>query len=347
MAENVQTIGSGKDFTTVTGWETDTDVALTTGTVEVGELYDSADWTANDIIAGASNIDATTYRMLRAATADRHNGTVGSGGVEFNPSSGGHILQIDEDNFRIDGLIMGGMSNSSDECCRINNTGFRAQHCIFYNAESNTLMDALYISVSSATIYISNCIFYEFTRGAVHVQGQTSVTVYVHNCTGWELVSTAATQYCGFGFDDTKNNNGSVMHCDNVTSHSTNRADFQGGGTGGNEGTVNCTNCASSDSTTTSGQDVTDVAGNLNTVTQSDQFVNLTTIDLHLKAGADLLLAGKDLSGDSDLPVTDDIDYATRTGTYDIGAHQLSAGGGGLSIPIAAYHYNHHIGSMG
>jgi hypothetical protein len=60
---------------------------------------------------------------------------------------------------------------------------------------------------------------------------------------------------------------------------------------------------------------------------------------LHLVSGSALRGVGTDLSG----TFTEDIDGDTRS-AWDIGADEFQGGGGGLSIPIAMYHYLHRLG---
>lgn len=65
--------------------------------------------------------------------------------------------------------------------------------------------------------------------------------------------------------------------------------------------------------------------GSITLVTSADQFVSTTggSENLHLKAGADALEAGTDLGTDDEINV--DIDQDTVSGTWDMGADQLSA----------------------
>lgn len=64
-----------------------------------------------------------------------------------------------------------------------------------------------------------------------------------------------------------------------------------------------------------------------------------STCDLRAKSGGNCDAGGTNISG-----VTLDIYGQTRDGsTPTIGAFELNVGGGGGSIPIFAYHYNHHL----
>lgn len=317
--------GGGADYTTIASWE-----ANETGAGDIGEIDDNSTYAENVTISGGGG-----GRILRTGSSNHHDGTAGSAS-SVDPSSNGHAFTVSEDNFTAEGLEITGLSGNSSEAFRVNNTGLLVDKCIIHDLTASGNQDGIYAGADSITIKTRNTIFYNIERGCCHVQGFQSVTWHIHNCTGWEGNQGEAGNYCGFGFDDNsgKNNNGSIMYCDNVSSHGSGTRDaFHGGGSSGNEGAVHCENCSSDDTTSTSGGFVTDVGGNRTNEVQADQFVSLTASseDFHLKTGSDLEDAGKDLSSDSDLAVTDDIDYITRTGTFDIGADEFVAAAAGFA----------------
>jgi hypothetical protein len=85
-------------------------------------------------------------------------------------------------------------------------------------------------------------------------------------------------------------------------------------------------------------------------VVTADEYVSTVggSEDLHLKAGADCIDAGTDL-GTTPTGVNYDIDNRDRDAegdTWDIGADEYVAIGGGLLLAIAAYHLNHNMGLL-
>jgi len=316
---------SGGDYTTVAAWESSEQGDLVTADeIQKGELYDET-YTGLATIDG-STTDATRYMIISVAEGNRHNGTAGGGGAVIDPTGSGHVFEVSDDNFHAEWLRITGWVGTSSEAFRVNNTNFHLDKSIIHSGTVSE-QDGVYVGSNSIVLFIKNSIFYSLDRAAVHIQSHQSVTIHVHNCTGWDLTIGAGINNIGFGFDNNsgRDNTGSVVHCDNVTAHTGGSTNvFGGGGATGQEGTVNCTNCASSDNSISTGPFVVEIGvGNLESVTQADQFVDLSTIDLHLKAGADFIDAGIDLSSDGDLPVIQDIDGDSRGVPYDIGADQF------------------------
>ena len=69
-------------------------------------------------------------------------------------------------------------------------------------------------------------------------------------------------------------------------------------------------------------------------INQTFTFVDETGDDFHLASGdAGAKDAGTDLSGDANYPFSDDIDGQTRSGSWDIGADEYVAAGGGAKFP--------------
>jgi hypothetical protein len=186
--------------------------------------------------------------------------------------------------------------------------------------------DAIYIGTNSITAKIRNCIFHEIARCAVNVQNNTGITAYVHGCTGVDLNNSNAANHGGLGWLDNGSGTGSI-HCVNSYMGISTSATSKWAYTGRTAGTVvTLKNCGMNDASLTGAPGITDNGNNLASLTQGNQIVaNADPYDLHTKSGADLLVAGVDLSTDSNLAVTDDIDYAARpTTNVDIGADQLS-----------------------
>jgi hypothetical protein len=95
-------------------------------------------------------------------------------------------------------------------------------------------------------------------------------------------------------------------------------------------GALNQTTCASSDTTAT-GTALDSIAVN------TTNFTNVTggSEDFHLPLGSALINVGTDTSGESaPLNFTTDIDGQTRSGTWDVGADEYVAAGGGAVVRL-------------
>jgi hypothetical protein len=299
----------GGDYTSISAFESDT-VAN-----DIGEMEDNGtDYDETNTFAGASN------RTLRAKAGHRHDGTWNSGGVEINPSSSGHIFTIGEDDFTAEGIVLTDPEGVSSEGFRLDDAdGFLCDRCIFRDFTEDN-QDGIYCgnfgSTDTATFKIKSCLFYNIGRFAIQFQNSDNKTVFVHNCTGYKCnAQDNSADYGCFGGDSGYNSNNSTMHCDNVLAidANTNGDPFQDAALS----TLNCTNCGTDAADITDGG-AADISGNQESLTDTDEFVSTSgTIDLHLKSGATSIDNGTDLSSDSDLAVTLDIDSVTITGTYD------------------------------
>jgi hypothetical protein len=331
VATNVSTIrSSGGDYTSITTWESATDNDLVTaGDIEVAEYYADQTWTDRVTIAGATT-DASNYRIIRAASGERHDGTSGGGGVVIDPSSTGHVHTVQEDYFRADWLRITGWSGTSSEAFRISGaTGFRLSHSIIHDSGA-TDCDCVYTgdfqSSDTAVFYISNCIFFAIHRMAIHCQGATNKTVHVSNCTFAECGSDNSNPDCAIsdGNSACATSTANVKNCALFSSANTTTNNLVNSTT--SSWTINLTNCATDEADFGTGE--TEVSGNQKSLTYADQFVSTTggSEDFHLKSGSDLEGAGVDLDSDATLPVTDDIDGDTRDATApDIGADEFVA----------------------
>lgn len=107
---------------------------------------------------------------------------------------------------------------------------------------------------------------------------------------------------------------------------------------GGDGASVSVTNCASDETLTLNagtGWGYYQVDGGGNRSNQTFTFVDAANGNYHLASNdAGALDYGTDLSGDATWPFSGDIDGVTRTGTWDIGADEYVADGGGSSGPI-------------
>jgi len=172
---------------------------------------------------------------------------------------------------------------------------------------------------NSGTYYFYNNVVYDFIgSGSVGVVlgEDAGITSYLYNCT---IVNCAT---------------GATVR---VTTTAVNT--YIGNCTTEYSGTIGTrTTCAHSSATSYSGSTAS-------VAYTTDNFINVTagSEDLHLAAGSALINQGTDLSG----TFTDDIDGETRptgAGTWDIGADEYVAAGGGPVIPVFMHHYLHNMG---
>jgi len=320
---------SGGDYSTIAAWEADTDNDLVAADqIQVGQLFDkagSAAWDEITVIADA-NVDATRYRVLTVPRSQRHDGT--DTGANIDPTTSGHAFNIQEDEFRLEGMNIKGLVGSSSEGIRVSADNIRISNCIIHNLTVAGDQDGIYFNANSITAYIWNCSFWVIRRSAVMIQATTSVTAYVFNCTGWDLLRDGGSINGGFGCANNFTNTSSVMHCKNVSSHVSSGAAFRGKTS---EGQTQCTNCAADDNTITAGVNVVNNGGELENVIQADQFISLVTgeVDLHLKPrtltskGSSLIDRGVNLASDPNLSFTDDLDGEARGLKWSIGMDEI------------------------
>lgn len=323
----VETIGSGGDFADISSWVAALPSDLVSADeVRIGELIDAADYSESSTIdISGITTDATRYVELRAASGVRHNGTGDASGARYAYTGGGHAFTVGIDHFRtrwIDYSYPSG-GGSSDEMFRWSGVGeFRVEHCLGHDIDGASDQDFLYPSAGSGTreIRVSNCLFWNLSRAALHNQSEQDITWYVYNVACWNCrLNTSNTG--AIGFSSSPNTN-SVMVCKNVYAHTDgDDAFFDDDANGDFTGS---TNNASYDAS----------APGTNALTNQDpstdvDFVSLSgTIDLHIQSGSSLEDGGVDLSGDADYPISTDIDGETRSGTWDIGADELVSGSG-------------------
>lgn len=349
MATVTKSIGlTGRDYSTLQLWETDLDddTPYDAGDDAVGECYDDGDLIANALVFNLGGTLGLNSVKLTAASGHETDGTRASG-VVIKADSG--PIFVCDFGFPYTSEFSALEFSGNDSAVRyiVQNNQFAADYtsvkrCIFYQlaGTSNTANGIFGKATNSSTTTIVNCMFfdaYNANTGAVELSGvrdAVSTTATYLNCTVHNIDRTNATSDSAgcYGFLQISStfNAKNCIATDVSNDRGTAPADcFESG--------VTQTTNLSSDATA-SGQP---------SKTTANQFVSTTldSEDLKLKSGADAIDNGTDLTTTSDAHL-DILSYDRDTGgvTWDIGAHEFIAAGG-LSIPIAAYHYNHNTGS--
>ena len=333
--------GGANDYATIVLWEA-TENANHTAPAQItkGHLHGLLNSAAVTIDGGTS--DASSYLLLDGDEGDgRHDGTGGTG-ARLTMSGVGHLFTVSDDYFRIQWLGIadsGSSMASSNEVVRLNNTGFYMQNCVVGKLDANGGHDAIYAGVGSLTITVENTIFYDIDRAACFNQAQTNNTWNIYHCTGYNIRASNRIDYSSVGTENDKNNDGctfNIRDCAFDRGASTNNAVYDKGTSGGT------TSWGTSDYNASSDTSSSAFTNNIQSFTADTEWLTVTdgSEDLHLESASQFDDAGEDITAVTDIDT--DIDGVTRT-THSYGADELTVAAGGLSIPIAAYHYNHHL----
>ena len=303
MADTVKTIkSSGGDYSSLAGWEAGQQKTISAGDRELAEYY-SFDDTTFCTIDGWTTVE-TGYILVYTPASERHDG---KWNVAKARNTGGII--ISEEYVRLDGLQ-------------------------FDTGASRSII----ISVSAGTgeIRISN-LFSTNTFRSIDIYSVGALTIKVWNAV---LYVSGGGQYGAILLNDAD----ATLYCYNVTA-------YHAGGylafyqTAGSMNLVNClgvsgiaqafygtmasvTYCASNDAT------ADDWSGAGNRINQTFTFVDSANGDFHL-ASTDAGARDYGVSDPGSGLFSDDIDGVARSGSWDIGADEYVAAGGGLSISAA------------
>ena len=337
MSDVTKTVkSSGGDYTSLNAALAGMSGNLTTncgGTGSAGiltiECYAMQDTTAASTGTGYTT-SSSYYINITVPAAERHVGKWN--GDKYNlitTADSTPALTIAENYTRCLGLQLsqnGGYNTR--QCLKVNNlTGIIIDTCILKvggtggaSSESfSTSCTATYSVVVVNTIAI-NPLHTGFQAGE---GGSPSVVFY--NCTA---VSCA---YKGF---DSYRGRTLLKNC---VAHSSGNSDYNTG-----MGDAASTNNASEDGSAPNTNEVS-----LNGIDLTDIFVDAANGDYHLVVDSPLINVGADLHSDTyaantSLASSLDIDGETRSGTWDIGADEYVAAGGGSALPNFMYHYMHH-----
>jgi len=312
--ETIKSVGSsGRDYATLALWEAARQGDLVAGNlIETAELYADSIFTNCCTFAGWTTND-TNYIKVTVPASQRHAGKWTAAKQQFylegGVGAGFNVLQIGTTN--PGRVILEWMQFSLYDTAGIvgNFGGLGLEDVTIRNCIAKKIdhwSEGFFISLLGASYILNNTLYY---LGGDYAQQHTGIDVVKYRTAN--IISNNTI----YGFQSGINNNGSsyqpyvknniCMGC---------ATDFAGSAFDASR----CSNNMSSDATAPG-------ANSLTSKTASNQFVDVANFDLHLKAGADALLAGVDLG--NTWGVNNDIDNYDRdavTVGWDIGSHQLS-----------------------
>lgn len=313
---------SGGDYTSLSAWESgeqaDIVAADEIATAECYSMQDTADFSIS-----AWTTDAARYIRIYTPASERHDGKFDTSkyylDVDFG-AGGGTALYMWESYVKIDGIQIRVKASTNANCMAISNltspNRFEISNCIITSHASSTVaVSGLNCNATNLdTVYIWNCVVYDMTYGSggMGIGLGNGSNLYVYNCSVYNC------------YRNIRRFSGTVTVKNTVSFGSS--YDFVG--------TMTIDYCASDDGDGT------------NAVTPSDWstvFEDYTAGDFHLKStDTDLIGAGTDDPGSG--LYSDDIDGEARTSTWDIGADEYIAAGGGVFTPY--YYTNLLAGGM-
>jgi hypothetical protein len=299
---------SGGDYSSLSAWEAGTQGTLTE--IATAEVYGMSDTTACTI--AGSTVTSSFYRRVVPASGAEAQMPPNTSGTAYDLNgSGGTRLTVDEQYARIGAIQVrntGTAANSEGVFVGASNALFERTYAS--SAVGGNVGHAYYLSGPSGVIF-RNCV------GAVPSTSHVDSAAWSHD------VATYTCQNCtaiggsgGYGFRVWTN--ASVLtNC---------LASMNGGGTAfySSSGTWHAsTNYNAASDATAPG------ANSRNS--QTFTFVNAASYDWHLAStDAGAKDYGTDLSG----TFTTDFDGVTRSGSWDIGADEYVAAGGGSTTAI-------------
>jgi hypothetical protein len=350
--EQLHTIGAtARDYSTMTLWEADLDDTSIYGggSRAKGECYNDSAFDEAVSINGGGTV-GLNFVTLTVASGERHDGTAGTGARDVRTSGDG----------RNKSTIITGVAEVRLEWLEVDNAGYGQSYGVLFWSASTTLKsmatnlivhgvhgqygvtNPIGIGISAEVVDVTNCLVYAIDTsdsgtggGCLGIGTTNNEAVTIHNCTIHSVVGDGSANSYGVRLN---NANGHKCRNSIVTDTGANGSgspfDFTlGSGTGDKDYN------ASSDTTATG-------TGSITSITTADQYVSTVggSEDLHLKAGSDCIDAGTDL-GTTPTGVEIDINGRDRDAegdTWDIGAHEFIAAGGGPEDFILQRHRSHY-----
>lgn len=315
--------GANRAYVSLNAWEAARQAVLSDVEeciCESSHANHTADTTA--VVITGWTTTATNHISIKTSAGARHAGVWSNSKYRLYVVNA-TALTISEDYVRIEGLQIGKSSVSSSDRMAIEIFGqgtsdIRLSHFITRHASDVFRQSGIYVQDADALVKIWNWLDYGHPDiASVYNSGlivEASATVYIYS-------STVIGGHIGVNAQVA----GAVINAKNVyaSCNSTSGAPLGFGGAG----TINQTTCASFDATAT-GTGLDNIAVN------TTNFTNVTagSEDFHIPSGSALKDVGTDLSADATIAFSTDIDGETRSGTWDVGADELVAGGGGQTV---------------
>jgi hypothetical protein len=300
------TAGAGRDYTSIATWESDHTIDLAiAGKGEVLDCYDDAgSFDQSGInVAGATNSSATIFRLIRAPSGQRHDGTPNNGFM-IATSTAANVITLTEAYSQLHDLIVISTLNSASSYIAIkpSGTGTKAIGCIVKIINTGSGSGIGFRPDGNSSAIVINCLAYECKTYGFELLAASTFTISAFNC---NAINSA------IGFYMHQGATAGTIVLTNCLGDNNATADFSSDGLV----TETVTYCLSKDAT------ADDWGGAGNLISKTLTFVNAAGDDWHLAAAdTDAINAGTDLSGMFD----DDIDFQTRGASWDIGFDEFT-----------------------
>jgi hypothetical protein len=277
------------------------------------ECYSMEDTTS--VFIDGSTTDATRYISIYTPATERHDGKWNNN--KYRLVADDILIGVRDRWCRIDGIQLSRSFSSGLYPMVSANTGssgpnLTVSNCIFrdsvtYDDYDTTMIQWEYVTTAAGNEYVFNNIFYHpgaGTRNTAINNVDYAGNHYYYNNTFVDLAK------------------GIVIAGDNINCTAKNNIAFNcTDGYSANIDTADCNAYSEGSDPGTNGVDISAYSG-------SDIFVDYANKDFHLKSTSPVRGLGASLTG----IFTTDIDGQTRSGSWDIGADQYVAAGGGPAV---------------